>query len=350
MSRMFALSETFRIPAVVLLGILVALALQAASFNQPAAAALLAVVVLGSYQLFYDTVVGLLQRRFALDFIAVLAILVSVGSGEFLVAAVIALMLSSGQALEAYGVAQAKKSLTGLIDRIPRHIVLWEGARAGRTESIAAVQIGQEVLVRRGEVIPLDGVLVSDAGLTDESSLTGEPYMIDKVRGDQIRSGTVNVGDAIVVKVIRREEDSTYHKIVKMVEEAQEEKAPLVRLADRYSVWFTGVTLVIAAFAYLISGDVNRILAVLVVATPCPLILATPIALMGGVNAAARKRIIVKKLSALEVLSRVRTIILDKTGTIAGRGADAGHPRRGADRRGHLRCGQRQGLPPEQAG
>ncbi|MDP2586025.1 MAG: heavy metal translocating P-type ATPase, partial [Candidatus Levybacteria bacterium] len=232
------------------------------------------------------------------------------------VAAIIALMIASGRTLEEYGASQAKNSLTKLIDRIPNTVSIWKNGEVIGKEAISKVKIGQEILIRRGEVIGLDGVLISQTGLTDESSLTGEPYAIDKLQGDTIRSGTINIGNPIVLKATKEASDSTYRKIIDMVKRAQGEKAPLVRLADRYSVFFTFLTLGIAGFAYFYSGDVNSVLAVLVIATPCPLILATPIALMGGINAAAKKRIIIKKLSNIEVLSRIKAVIFDKTGTI----------------------------------
>ncbi|OGG16953.1 cadmium-translocating P-type ATPase, partial [Candidatus Gottesmanbacteria bacterium RIFCSPHIGHO2_02_FULL_39_11] len=140
--------------------------------------------------------------------------------------------------------------------------------------------------------------------------------LIDKIKGDSLRSGTVNIGEIMVIQVTKTDKDSTYRKIIQMVQEAQIHKAPLIRLADRYSSFFTLITLFLAGSAYLLSHDFSRVLAVLVIATPCPLILATPIALVGGMNAAAKKRIILKKLSSIEVLSRVTTVIFDKTGTI----------------------------------
>ncbi|HEX8932351.1 MAG TPA: heavy metal translocating P-type ATPase, partial [Patescibacteria group bacterium] len=159
--------------------------------------------------------------------------------------------------------------------------------------------------------------LISDKAETDESSLTGEPYFIDKVKGDLIRSGTVNIGQPLIMKVTRTEKDSTYKKIITMVQEAEEEKSPFIRLADRYSTIFTIISLIIAGFAYVSSHyNLEHVLAVLAVATPCPLIIATPIALLGGMNASAKRKIIIKKLASLEVLARVEAIIFDKTGTI----------------------------------
>lgn len=311
------MAKSFRIPLVVFTGIVIYLVLNFLNLILAGNILILAITLLGSYKLFQDTAVSLLKKRFALDYIAILAIVVSIITNEYLVAAIIALMISSGRTLEEYGVSQAKKSLTSLVDRIPDEIILWQNNQTGGKEKISNIRVGQEIFIRKGEVIGLDGTLVSEAGLTDESSLTGEPYMIDKIKGDQIRSGTINVGDPIVIKVTNEQKDSTYNKILNMVKNAQGEKAPLVRLADRYSTIFTAVTLAISAFAYVYSGgDLQRVLAVLVIATPCPLILATPIALMGGVSAAAKKRIIVKKLASIEALSRAKSFIFDKTGTI----------------------------------
>lgn len=315
------LAVAFKIPLIVLGGIFLYLLLEYFQLPMLALLVVFMTIALGSYQLFVETYNELLQKHFALDYLAILALVVSLITQEYLVASIIALMLTSGRTLEEYGVSQAKASLTSLIDRIPDEVTLVSEKKADvapdRRVKISDVTVGQEIIIRRGEVIPMDGILSSDEGVIDESSLTGEPYAVEKIKGDTIRSGTLNMGNPLVIKVTRIEKDSTYHKIIDMVQNAQGEKAPMVRLADRYSTYFTIVSLLIAGFAYYISGgDLNRVLAVLVIATPCPLILATPIALLGGVNAAAKKRIIIKRLAALEALSRVNSIIFDKTGTI----------------------------------
>lgn len=310
------LAKTFRLPLVVLSGILLYLLFSFLRMPISAMLIILATIVLGSYKLFIDTVKELLKKHFALDYLAILAIIVSLITQNYLVASIIALMIASGRTLEEYGVSSAKASLTNLIDRIPDEVTLLRKDNTNEKVKIATVNIGDAIIIRRGEVIPLDGMLISDAGLTDESSLTGEPYTIEKIKGDVIRSGTVNMGNPIIINVSKKEADSTYRKIINMVQSASGEKAPMVRLADRYSTYFTIISLAIAGFAYFISHDLSQVLSVLVIATPCPLILATPIALLGGVNASAKKRIIVKRLAALEVLSRVDAIIFDKTGTI----------------------------------
>ncbi|MBI1984545.1 MAG: cadmium-translocating P-type ATPase [Candidatus Wildermuthbacteria bacterium] len=308
--------KSFKIPLAIILGIgasLVLMFLHGAGF---ASLILISITILGSYELFKEIISSIAKRRFVLDYIAVLAIIVALATKEYLVASIIALMISSGRTLEEYGVSQAKNTLTKLADRIPHEVLLWEDNHASRKEKIGRVAVLQEVLVRKGEVIGLDGNLMSPMGIIDEASLTGEPYPVEKIQGDSLRSGTINIGEPIVLKVSRAAEDSMYEKIIAMVKKAQQEKAPLVRLADSWSVVFTFLTLLISAFAYLLSHDFKIVLAVLVIATPCPLLLATPIALLGGVNASAKKRIIVKKLASLEVLSRINAIIFDKTGTI----------------------------------
>ena len=317
MKQKITLLNTFRIPAIVIVAIIVYLILILLKLNLAANLVAIFATLLGSYRLFYETASSLLKKNFALDYIAILAIAVSLATQEYLVAVILALMISSGRTLEDYGVSQAKKSLTKLAERIPNEVFLWANGKIGEKTKIEKVKIGQQILIRKGEVIGLDGTLVSIDGLTDESSLTGEPYTIEKIKGDPIRSGTINIGQPIVIKVTKESGDSTYSKIVEMVKSAQDEKSPFVRLADSYSGVFTVVTLLITGFAYYYSGfDLIRALAVLAIATPCPLIIATPIALLGGVNASSKKHIIVKKLAALEVLARAQAIIFDKTGTI----------------------------------
>ncbi len=317
MKKIFILAKAFLIPLIVILGIFLYGIFYFLNITFLANLIILFVILLGSYGMFKETIIALFKKQFGLDYIAILAILVGVLTREYLVAGILALMVSSGRNLEAYGVSQAKKSLTALLDRIPTDVTIWEKDKPGGKEKLRNVKVGSEIFIRKGEVIGLDGILMSDVGETDESSLTGEPYFIEKVKGDIVRSGTVNIGQPIVIKITKSEQDSTYRKIVDMVKKAEEEKSPMVRLADKYSTFFTLTTFGIAGFSYLISGfDLSRVLAVLAVATPCPLIIATPIALLGGVNASAKRKIIVKKLAALEVLSRVNTVLFDKTGTI----------------------------------
>lgn len=311
------LIKTFKVPLFILGGIVLSFPFFYVFHNNYIGNGVLLVIIgIGSFDLAKSTIQSIIHKKFALDYIALLAITVGIVSGHFLVAAVIVLMLSGGITLEEYGTSLAKKSLTALTNRIPNDVYLWKNNHITKKVSIQSITIEQDIAIRKGEVVPLDGNLFSKTGVTDESSLTGEPYYIEKYKGDVIRSGTVNMGDTIVVRVSRVEKDSTYRKIIQMVQDAQEQKSPLIRLADKYSVIFTIVTLLLSLLAYLISHDFTKVLAVLVIATPCPLILATPIALMGGMNLAAKSRIIMKNLSSIEILSRVNTLVFDKTGTL----------------------------------
>lgn len=276
---------------------------------------LLSGIGLGSWQLVQDTIRALRAKNFALDYIALLAIITGLLTGNFFVASVITLMMAGGNTLETYAQEKAKQSLTTLTNRIP-HSVILVTENTQKTVPIAKVAVGSTLLVRKGEVIPLDGVLLSKQALIDESSVTGEAYQSEKQAGSTLQSGTVNVGELLLLQTTTTSTNSSYRHIIHLVEQAQAEKTPFLQLADRLSGWFTITALVLAGIAYALSGDVDRILAVLVIATPCPLILATPIALIGGMNTATRNRIIFKRLSALEILSKVRVMIFDKTGTL----------------------------------
>jgi heavy metal translocating P-type ATPase len=313
--RAWRLVRAYPRPFLMLVGLLVSLALDAYrdGLGDPLA---LVIIVVGAAPLIRDTITALREHRYALDYLALLAIAAAVAALELQVGAVIALMLASGQALEDYGVRRARTSLSLLADRIPRTALVLREGEAATPTAVEDIAVGSEVLVRHGEVLPLDGELLSDRALVDESSLTGEPYLLDKVRGDHVRSGTVNQGPPLRLRVLREARDSTYRQILELVESAQESSAPMARLADRYSLVFSAVAIALASGAWWYSGSLERALAVLVVATPCPLILGVPIALMGGVNRAARDKVIVKRLAGLEVLAKLSFLMLDKTGTI----------------------------------
>ena len=273
-------------------------------------------ITIGSLTLIIETFTSIIQKVFALDYIALLAIGTAVYTHEYLVALVIVLMLAGGNALESYATARAKKSLTALINRIPAQALIWNENGETTEAHIENINVGEKISVRRGEVIPLDGTILLGEALIDESSLTGEPYTAEKSTGDTVHSGTINVGDTLIIQVTKNSHESTYTKIIELVQRANAEKAPIVRLANKYSGIFTLITLSLCALAYYLSHDIYRVLAVLVVATPCPLILATPIALFGGMNKSAAKNILIKNPASLEKLNAVTDIVFDKTGTI----------------------------------
>lgn len=306
----------FIVPGLVVVGIISYIFLQHFNYLFAARVVVIVTIAIGSVQLVKDTFTSLIHKQFALDYIAILAITVGIVSGEYIVAAVIVLMMAWGNTLEKYGLAKAKNALTWLADRIPDNVTRVQSDENTLLVKRMSVLVGDRLLVKRGEVISLDGTLLSESASIDESSLTGEPYPHEKSKGGIVTSGTLNVWDPFLMQVTKTEQESTYHKIIQMVQQAQDERSPFIRLADRYSVIFTIITLLIAGVAYFIHGDLQYVLAVLVIATPCPLILATPIALMWGMSSSAKKLIIVKHLSAVESLARIDAIIFDKTGTI----------------------------------
>jgi P-type E1-E2 ATPase len=181
---------------------------------------------------------------------------------------------------------------------------------------VAEVAIGDSVIVRAGEVVPVDGVVSSREALVDETSMTGEPLPVLRAHGEQVRSGTSNAGDVFELRTIRPAAESAYSAVVRLVRDAESRKAPFVRLADRYAIFFLPVTIVVAGLAWALSGDPVRALAVFVVATPCPLILAAPIAFVSGVSRAAKAGVIVKGGGVIEQLGKARAVLLDKTGTL----------------------------------
>jgi heavy metal translocating P-type ATPase len=269
---------------------------------------------IGLVPLAWATIAGLIRREAGVDLIALLAMGGSLALDEYLAGAVIALMLASGRALETYADRRAHRELSALLDRAPQMVTRYEGGELV-VRPIEDVRPGDHLFVKTGEVVPVDGVLMTP-GVFDESALTGESRPSERPDGDQIRSGAVNAGSAIELRAVATAAESTYAGIVRLVQEAEEQKAPFVRVADRYAVIFIPVTLVIAGAAWLLTGDPVRALAVLVVATPCPLILAVPIAVVAGISRAARRGIIVKGGGALETLAHGKVLLFDKTGTL----------------------------------
>ena len=283
--------------------------------DQPAAAdvAWIVTTVLALVSLLRDVVIGLLKRQPGVDVIALLAMGGSLALEEYLAGAVIALMLASGEALESYADRRAHRELSALLDRAPRVVSRYEDG--GLVERpVGDVRRGDRLLVKPGAVIPVDGVASTHAVL-DESALTGESRPVERAAGDPIRSGAVNAGGAFDLVATTTAEESTYAGIVRLVQEAERQKAPFVRLADRYAAVFVPVTLVVAGVAWA-TGDAVRALSVLVVATPCPLLLAVPISIVSGISRAAHRGIIVKGGGVLETLARAKVLVLDKTGTL----------------------------------
>ncbi|WP_429925690.1 heavy metal translocating P-type ATPase (plasmid) [Agrobacterium vitis] len=250
-----------------------------------------------------------------LDVIALLSMGAALLFGEYLAAAVVALMYSGGQYIENIAEGRARREMTALLSRAPRTATR---RRDGRLEEVAVdmIDVGDRLLVRRGDLVSVDGVIGEETALLDESALTGEPLPVRKRKGEAIMSGAANAGDLFSMVATKPASQSTYSGILKLVEAAQRSKAPMARLADRYALLFLALTVALASIAWLLSGDPVRAVAVLVVATPCPLILAVPIAWSAGVSRAARSGLLIKGARVLEGLSRVRSLVIDKTGTL----------------------------------
>jgi heavy metal translocating P-type ATPase len=292
---------------VVLLGLVAGFA--AGPLAWDISAALVALVVL------VDLLRALRRGVLGVDIIALLAIAGAVVLGEHLAAVIIAMMVAGGSALEEFAAARARRELAALVGRTPR--IAHRHADSGITDvPVDAVQPDDLLLIKPGEIIPVDGIVATEAATLDEAALTGEPLPVVRGHGDAIRSGVVNAGVPFDLRATATAEHSTYAAVVRLVHAAERERPPLVRLADRWALGFLGMTVLLGGGAWWMSGDPIRALAVLVVATPCPLILAAPVALICGVSRAARRGIIVKGGGILERLARARTVLFDKTGTL----------------------------------
>lgn len=250
-----------------------------------------------------------------LDIVAALSMSAALAFGETLAAAVVAVMYSGGTFLESFAEGRARREMRDLLSRVPRTAARY---RSGGLEDVPLDEIapGDRLLIRQGDVVPVDGTVVSEAAFVDTSALTGESLPVRLVGGADAMSGSTNAGEAFDLTATRPARDSTYAGIVRLVEEAQASKAPMSRLADRWSLGFLAVTVAIAFAAWWFTGDPIRAVAVLVVATPCPLILAVPVALVAGLSRAAHFGVLIKGAGPLEAMARIHTLILDKTGTL----------------------------------
>jgi heavy metal translocating P-type ATPase len=319
-----------------LTAVAIGLALAAAGRHAPADWLWAAATAMLLVPLSWSVLRSLLRGDVGVDAIALVSMAGALALGEYLAGAVVALMLAGGNALEESANRRARRELTALVERAPRSALVRRG------EELVEMPVGEViadelVLIRAGEVIPVDGMVVSEEAIVDESALTGEPLPVTVHRGGSVRSGTAATGSSFEVRALRPAAESAYAALVRLVEKTEEERAPFVRIADRYALFFLPATMVVAAVAWAVSGDAVRALAVFVVATPCPLILAAPIALMCGVSRAAKAGVVVKGAGTIEQLGEARSVLLDKTGTIT-----LGHPQLD-------RVVTTDGLPPDEA-
>ncbi|KRM94372.1 heavy metal translocating P-type ATPase [Lentilactobacillus senioris DSM 24302 = JCM 17472] len=300
------------------LGIGIAALILTFGFNQVKAAQIL-VTVLGSILallMFIDMVQTLRKGNFGVDLLAITAIVATLAVGEFWAALIVLLMLTGGDALEDYAANKANAELHELVANSPRVAHRLETNEQVIDIDVDAVKVGNRLTVRPGEVVPVDGQLLAGETTVDESSLTGESRPVDKLAGDLVMSGAVNGDNAITLLATKTAADSQYQSIVKLVQEANSQPAHFVRMADRYAVPFTLTAYVIAGVAWWLSGDPVRFAQVLVVASPCPLILAAPIAFVSGMSRASRNGIVIKNGSIIEKTAALKSLGFDKTGTI----------------------------------
>ncbi len=265
--------------------------------------------------LLYEILSSLRRGEVGLDIVAALSMTAALAVGENLAAIVVALMYSGGQYLEAFAERHARREMTAILARVPRTAVRH---RHDVLEEVGLEEIvpGDRLLIRQGDVVPVDGTVSSGVAILDQSALTGEAIPVRQRAGDEVMSGSTNAGEAFDLVASHHAAESTYAGIVRLVEEAQRSKAPMSRLADRFAMLFLGVTALIAGLAWYFTGDPIRAVAVLVVATPCPLILAVPVAIVSGLSRAARFGILIKGGKAIEALGRVYSLVIDKTGTL----------------------------------
>jgi heavy metal translocating P-type ATPase len=311
----------FILPPLALLAIVSGLLLRATHRGPWSFRVMLGALAILGVPLAWRTIRGALRGEFATDLVAALAIVGALLLGEPLAGLVVVLMQTGGEALERAAERRASEAVRALEESAPRVAHLLHGPQV---VDVAAddVAVGDLLLVRPGELVPCDAEVTDGRSHVDASRLTGEPVPVSASPGTRLMSGSVNGEGALTVRALARAGESQYARIVELVRHAQSAKAPVQRLADRYAAWFTPVTLLACLVTWLVSRDATRVLAVLVVATPCPLILATPVAVIGGIARAARRLIIVRTGGALEQAARVNVAVFDKTGTLT-----AGRPR-----------------------
>lgn len=275
----------------------------------------MAAIVVMLVSLSWEILRGLLRHTGGVDILAWIALAGSLALGEYVAGAVIAVMFASGQALEEYAGQRAQRELSALLERAPREARRY---RDGELEPVPVAEVVRDdrLLVGSGEIVPVDGLIRSESALLDESALTGESVPVERQCGDWVQSGVVNAGSPFDMLALASAGESTYAGVIRLVEEAQRSKSPFTRLADRYAMWFVPLSLAVAGLAWLSSGEPLRALAVVVVATPCPLLLAAPVAIVAGISRAARRGILIKNGAALEALAQARVMLLDKTGTL----------------------------------
>lgn len=308
--------KSYPIPFMAALGLVLSFSLSISGFHSDLSKfILLGVLIAGGVPLSYRSLKNLFGKQFSVDLIAMFSIITAVVLDQAFAGTIIVLMQSSGEALENYGNARSTRELRKLLERMPKTA----HKRIDSTISdITAeeVKVGDFLVVKPGELFPVDAEIIEGVTQVDESSITGEPVLITRSEGDRVMSGTINTSGSLLIRALKISTESEYSRIVELVRYAQKDRAPVQRIADRYGIYLIPITLAVAFAGWILTRDPVTVLAVFVVATPCPLILATPIALMGGLSKAARSGIIVKGGTPLESLGKADAVFFDKTGTL----------------------------------
>jgi heavy metal translocating P-type ATPase len=305
------------IAALALLAIAVHLALRYGTDASPTAREipLLVALVGGGLPLVWDLARKALRREFGSDLLAGISIVTAVLLEQYLAGVLVVLMLSGGETLESYALARASSVLRALAARLPA-VAHRKVDGALEDVEIDQIAVGDVLAILPHEIAPVDGEVTEGYGVMDESYLTGEPFMMSKAPGAIVLSGAINGDSALTIRATKRAVDSRFAKIMRVMREAEENRPPIRRLADQLGAWYTPLAVGIAVVAWAWSGDAIRFLAVMVIATPCPLLIAVPVAIIGAISRAAQRGIIVRDPAILEQIDRVRTVILDKTGTL----------------------------------
>lgn len=273
-------------------------------------------IVLGSFNLIVESVRRIIRRDWSLDYLAVATIVTAVITRHYSTGAIIALMVCISDYLETYGTATAEKTLAGLVSQLPTECTVVSDDDVHTSKLITDILLGEHILIRNQEIIPLDGTILSDIATINEANLTGEAIPVTYKKGYSIKSGMINTGSTIIIETTGDFTTSTYQGIIALAQESKKTPPRFVRLARKYNFSFTIGTAITAFIAWIIFKDIDRVLSILAIATPCPLLIAAPLSYLGGINRAAKGRIVVKKPGIFETLTHVDTVFFDKTGTL----------------------------------
>ncbi len=315
MRRLLRFFRQYKQFGFVVLSILIALPLDATKHRFAAHTVLALSAGINVLPLLWGMIRDVREGTYGVDILAATAIFTSILLHEYWAGIIIVFMLTGGEALEDYAERRAKKELTALLEHAPLKAHILRGRKILDVR-VSSVRPGDKLVIKPGEVVPVDGVIIDGSSNFDESSLTGESLPMPKTSGEELLSGSLNIEGAVTIRATRTAEDSQFEQIIKLVRSAAASRAPFVRLADRYSIPFTVAAFAIAGGAWAYTGQPLRFLEVMVVATPCPLILSAPIALISGMSRATKHGIIIKTGSALERLAAIKTMAFDKTGTL----------------------------------